>query len=337
MDIFFLPNERCIEWLARLGDEYKIFLPISVNGKVHWQPFDKAKLSLETIALREIRAAEPIKAFLFRPRESVATFPQPLEPAPAPPALLFGVKACDLRGLAAHQKMFLEGEYPDPFYAERLKNTVFVAADCPTPKESCFCNLVGVVPYATENADVSLTVLDEGWLLQPISERGRELIEKPGVTSADESQKARRESLRAEALKSLQRINPKPWNPLLPQMIAERTNDERFWSQAAQECVECFACLLNCPTCFCFLLFDQAKGEAVERTRIWDACYMAMYARVGGGANPRPKFLQRFINRFHCKFMNAKNLHGFYFCSGCGRCFTSCMGKIDIRDILGRL
>lgn len=336
--MYFLPNQKRVNWLARLAGGHNLFIPVKAGNGVHWQRFDNEKFDLDTLALKEIRAAEPIKSFLFSPRERVALFPEPLEePADGKRALLFGVKGCDLRGLAVHQKMFLDGEFADPFYSKRVKETVLIAADCPEPKDSCFCNLVGLKPYAVEGVDLVLSVIDDGWLVEVLSERGAKLIEGENWQPASEKQINRRDAQRQQAEGVLQQRNPKPLNPNLPQVIAERTKDEKFWAEAAKECVECFGCLMTCPTCFCFLLYDQAKGDKVERTKVWDACYMAMYARVGGGANPRATFLKRFINRFHCKFMHGKNQHGFYFCSGCGRCFTACMGKIDIRNILGRL
>jgi len=336
--IYFLPNERRINWITRLAGGHNLFLPVKVNSSVHWVRFDKGNFDINALALKEIRAAEPIKPFLFSPRERVALFPEPLkEPANETPALLFGVKGCDLRGLAIHKIMFQEGEFADPFYSQRLQETILIGADCPEPKDSCFCNLVGLKPYVVDGVDLVVSVIDEGWLVEVLSEKGAKLIAGEDWRPANENQVGKRNAQRQEAEAVLQRRNPKPLNPNLPQAIAEKTNDEKFWAEAAQDCVECFGCLMTCPTCFCFLLYDQAKGDKVERTRVWDACYMAMYARVGGGANPRAKFLKRFINRFHCKFMHGKNQHGFYFCSGCGRCFTACMGKIDIRNIIGRL
>jgi Fe-S oxidoreductase len=84
-------------------------------------------------------------------------------------------------------------------------------------------------------------------------------------------------------------------------------------------------------------LYDQAKEQGLDRTRVWDACYEAAYARVGGGANPRAEFIRRFANRFDCKWKEFKRDHGMYACSGCGRCLKACMGKIDIRNVLGEL
>ncbi|MGQ9678700.1 MAG: 4Fe-4S dicluster domain-containing protein, partial [bacterium] len=330
--------DRCAQWLNRLSGRFDLFIPVKIGSAVHWHRFDQNKFEFSAPALREIRAAEPIKPFFFSPRERVAAFPEPIgEPTAETATLLFGVKSCDLRGLSVHKNVFLDSEFEDPFYKKRLENTIIVAADCPEPKDSCFCNLVGLKPYAVDGADLALTVLDGGWVIEVFSEKGMKLVEGEDWRAAEESQLEKRNRQRDAAEGILQRVNPTPLNPNLPKAIAERTDDEKFWTAAATDCVECFGCLTTCPTCFCFLLYDQAKNSQVERIKVWDVCYLAMYARVGGGANPRAEFVKRFINRFHCKFMHAKNQHGFYFCSGCGRCFTSCMGKIDIRRILGRL
>lgn len=340
LESYFLPNPRCAAWLARLAGGCNLFYPAEIKQGVHWQRLNPAEFNIEDLALRKIRAAEPIKPFLFSPREKVASFPQPVEPEGLEVrTLLFGVKGCDLRGIAVHKKMFLEGEFADPFFAQRLENIILVAADCPTPEKTCFCNLFGGKPFVTEGADLSLTVFDDGWLIEVLSERGAELMkmERNGFEKATTSLFAKREEQRQKAIQILMEQNPKEWNPNLPQAIADKSSDKKFFSEAARDCVECFGCLLTCPTCFCFLLYDQGNAERFERTKVWDFCYIPMYARVGGGANPRARFIERFINRFHCKFMNFKNQNGFYACSGCGRCFTTCMGRIDIRNILGQL
>ena len=331
-------------WLAKLTREFTVFVPVEIEGKVHWHRVGESDLSATADAtgpkwaLERIRAAEPVKAFLFQPRETVASFPEQLD-APQPErTLLLGVKSCDLRSLQVHKKMFLEGEFQDPFYEARLKNTVMVAADCPVPEKSCFCNLVGLKPYPEDKTDVNVAVVETGYLFE-VTDSGRALVDlaRGEFRSAADAEVAERDRRRKAAVKALEQANPKQWNPDLPKAIEQHTTDEKFWELAAKGCVECFGCLTGCPTCFCFLLYDQAKGVGIERTKVWDACYMAMYTRVGGGMNPRGEFLKRFINRFHCKFMHAKNEWGFYGCSGCGRCIVGCMGKIDIRNILGQL
>lgn len=308
---------------------------------MHWQRFappgKPGEAKSPVPALDEIRAAEPVKAFLFSPRETVAGLPEPVEPVEPEKRVLLGLKGCDIAALAAQRKMFLEGEFADPFYKARLDSTVLVAADCPAPADSCFCNLVAGKPFAAAGADVVLSVVDGDWLMEALTERGAELLNVAGVSfvPATDAQLAKRDEQRKRAERKLAENNSKPLPADLPARLNKRETDRAFWAEHAASCVECFGCLMTCPTCYCFLLYDRAKEGGMERTKTWDACYLAAYQRVGGGANPRGEFLKRFSNRLECKFEHFKNANGFFACSGCGRCFKVCMGKIDIRKVLG--
>lgn len=338
----FVPRDRFRDWVRTLLGRQAVFMPNVVEGSVHWHRLGAEELESKEwspdTGLRRIRACEPVKAFFFSPREQVGSFPERLEPGEAEQRILFGVKNCDLLPLRVHEKMFLEGEFKDPFYESRVANTVLVAADCPEPEESCFCNLVGRGPYVTQGADAAASVLDGGYLVEGLTERGEELLGLgSGFAPATEGQMREREASRKTAVAKLGETNPKPWSAQLPERVAARDSDQAFWDRHAATCVECFGCLFACPTCYCFLLYDRAREAGLERSKVWDACYMAAFARVGGGANPRAELRTRFANRFHCKFEHFKNRHGFFACSGCGRCFRVCMGKIDIRNILGEM
>jgi len=110
-----------------------------------------------------------------------------------------------------------------------------------------------------------------------------------------------------------------------------------MWEEEAKACVECGACTLICPTCHCFLLYDQKDEARMARLRVWDSCMFKGYARVAGGANPRPKLWMRLRNRFDKKFDYFPKVADFYACTGCGRCISACPAKIDIRKVLKRL
>lgn len=329
------------EWLLRLLGSFRVYVPAVSQQKTHWallQGDDLKGDKSPTWAFRNIRAAEPVKSFFFSPSERVATFPEKFSPPPFEKQLLLGVKACDLAALRVHDLMFSRGEFADPFYTARRKSTVLVVADCPMPAESCFCNLVGGQPFAETGADLVLSQLDDRFLLEALSPDGEELLASgSGLWQpATESLISRRSEERAAALKKLEQINPVRLRADLPVALNARTSDKQFWRDNSEGCVECFGCLMACPTCYCFLLCDST-GEATDtmvRTRVWDACYLAAYQRVGGGANPRAEFFKRFANRFHCKFEHFRNANGFFACTGCGRCYQTCMGRIDIRKVL---
>ena len=341
---YLLSHANVRQWLSRLLTRYAVFVPLEKEKQVHWHRLEIRDLETQpdalTPALRRIRASEPVKSFMMQPRQRVAGLPDSVEPDDKTPRVLLGLKNCDVVPLRVHDRILANGEFKDPFYLAQRKNTILVVADCPAPEDSCFCNLLGLTPYAGYDADAVLSVSEDTWLLD-VEERAKELVEAASdlfrMAGETDPEITRREEERKAAVAALNRINPKPWNPDLAAVVAARRSDASFWQKHAEKCVECFGCLMGCPTCYCFLLYDQARDQGLDRTRVWDACYLAAYARVGGGANPRVEFVKRFANRFVCKFSDFKNDHGMFSCSGCGRCFKSCMGKIDIRKVLGEL
>jgi hypothetical protein len=220
---------------------------------------------------------------------------------------------------------------------KRRENTILISADCPEPEDCCFCTLVGLKPYGESVCDINMTPVTKGYVCEVFTEAGDRCITEQErlfseCTRADEKE---RDEVRAAALKKLSNVNSDSFKDDLSARVAGAGPDVQH--RARKDCVECHACLHVCPTCYCFLLSDYQKGKEYERVRTWDACYYAAYARVGGGANPRSELDQRFWNRFQCKFNYFKQYEGFYACSGCGRCYRGCSGKIDIREILWNL
>jgi len=346
MAILYLPKEKYNAWLAKLNDTFTVFYPDLIKDKVHYKKlskkyFDDPYYAMDK-ALEKIRPAEALKGFLYRPKEKVGGLENKSSielKTDSSPQIIIGAKNCDLRPLMVHQKMYLENEFGEPFYKSQRERTIIVAVDCPKPETTCFCNLLGLKPYPEKGADIILSVLPSGYVFETITDAGEKLLRDNDhlFQEAGSNDIATRDQIRNSAVKTLESINPKKWREDLAEAI-EKNNDEKFWNEGCKTCVECYGCLMVCPTCFCFLLYDTPTGnEGFLRHKVWDACYYAAYARVGGGGNSRPEFWKRFQNRFHCKFMTFPNDYGFNACSGCGRCFSVCMGKIDIRKILEKL
>uniref|UniRef100_A0A7C4GGM6 Polyphosphate kinase C-terminal domain-containing protein n=1 Tax=candidate division WOR-3 bacterium TaxID=2052148 RepID=A0A7C4GGM6_UNCW3 len=216
------------QWLARLVDSRAVFFPALVEGKVHWWRLQPAALKTAgvepTPAFREVRAAEPVKSFFFAPAEKVATFPEKFEPGAAERRVLLGVKGCDLTALRVHDRMFLSGEFADPFYRQRRENTVVIAADCPAPIDSCFCNLVGGKPFAEEGADLTLALIDGMFLLEVLSDAGEELLQVGSdlFQPATEGLVQKRNEEREGAVRRLAEVNPKALRDDLPKALAAR-------------------------------------------------------------------------------------------------------------------
>lgn len=327
------------QWL----NSYKIFVPEIFDGQKvpNIAILNKEKLERFSLSVFEnIRVREPLKAIFSLPKEKVASFGNGEDLEEREKVLLVGAKVCDLRPLAVLKKMYLKEDFVFEEFKERLENTLIISADCPYPQDTCFCNLVGLKPYCEKDIDgvlpdLNLSFVDNKILVEVFTERGEELLkDKIGVRKeeADKEILERRREIRDNAYFTLKKINEKELKEDIKKKVLEGEKD--FWEQNLESCVECFGCLYVCPTCFCFLLSDYKVEEHYERIKVWDTCYHPMYARVAGGLNPRAEFYKRGRNRFHCKFSNFYSDYNFYACSGCGRCFSVCMGKIDIRKIL---
>ncbi|HEC77770.1 MAG TPA: hypothetical protein ENI34_01335 [candidate division WOR-3 bacterium] len=334
MKLYLLPSDKILDFVAKLSEDGLVFYPVSEDDKTHLVKFDKDK-EFEP-DFEKVRTAENIKHFLFPSRAVVAKFPKDTA-VKAKKQYLFGIKNCDLRGVDIYDRVFLNAEPVDPLYKKKRENTILISADCPEPEDCCFCNLVGLNPYAEAVCDLNFTKIDSGLLFEAFTKKGEKIIDDNSAlfkeaTKEDEKERSR---IRKNAVKKLNKINEKPFK----EDLAERLEkvDEKFKHEIREDCVECFACLHACPTCYCFLLSDYKKGKEFERVRTWDVCYYAAYARVGGGANPRSSLDERFWNRFLCKFDYFKAYEGIYSCSGCGRCYRGCSAKIDIREILWKL
>ncbi len=324
-----IPN--FVDELARHGS---VYYPRTEDGKAHFV-VHREDAGVEP-DFTGIRTAENMKHFFFHSRDVVARFPNDKSSAP-PKQYLVGVKNCDMRGIDVYDRVCLKWEPIDPLYRARRENTVIISADCPEPQDCCFCNLVGLTPYAEAVSDVNITRLERCYLFEALSQKGETIIEqtKDLFTEAGKEHLKERDNIRKNAMKIVQKYNARALADDLPARVGRA--DKKTKHASRQDCVECFACLHACPTCYCFLLSDYQKSRETERVRTWDACYYAAYARVGGGANPRSEIDDRFWNRFLCKFDYFKQYEDIYACSGCGRCWRGCSGKIDIREILWNL
>ena len=106
------------------------------------------------------------------------------------------------------------------------------------------------------------------------------------------------------------------------------------WSEKSHECIGCGACTNICPTCYCLILNDESTEQEFVKVRSYDSCQLHGYARVAGGASPRPKMTERFRNRYLCKFCYMQSNFQSIGCTGCGRCIDACPAGIDFREVV---
>ena len=290
------------------------------------------------------RSVESFKSIFFKITEKTSKYFGADEPTHRKKYSLVGIRGCDFEALEVTDRVFLEGEFKDPFYADsRLNDVLLIGADCTDCGKTCFCTMVKGLPYPVKLYDINLSPIKGGYLVDAGSEKGLALIkENPDLfVDARSPQREEKDRNRRDTVNLVDDANSKFFlrHEISDSHKANISN--KVWKKLTKDCVECSACNFICPTCTCFLLLDQAKAEAKakenERYKVWDACLKSGYQKVAGGANPRGSLYQRLQNRYHCKFDYSFDRLGRYTCVGCGRCIDACAGNIDMRKIFYEL
>ena len=339
---FFIKNENLINLITKLNTIYNVYLPKLKEKKLHFTKLEDKFSNKNLLSISLHRTFEPIKAFFFKAREIVAEdFNDDILKAEGKPYCIVGVKACDLKGFLVQDHVFLNNDYKDLTYTYNRENNLIISTDCTEILDTCFCLSMDQKPYPEKDFDINLSPIEGGYIVEIGSVKGKNIInnysslfESSGSEQITEQEKNRK-SIIKKVEKNIEKYEI-PHQSNFPGII-EKNYEANIWKDEASTCVECGACNTICPTCHCFLLYDQKNEQKMARLRIWDSCLIKDFALIAAGANPRPFLWMRLRNRFEKKFDYFPKIADFYACTGCGRCISACPGKIDIRRILKRL
>jgi ferredoxin len=199
------------------------------------------------------------------------------------------------------------------------------------PYASCFCTSVDGSPTSTQGADILLTDLGESYLVEFVTPKGESLAAYFGeATAADVGAEAKKKEI---AEKSAAAIQSKiPGRAIKP--ILDVSFEHPFWDTIYGKCLACGTCTYMCPTCHCFDISDEIKGDDGVRIRNWDSCMFSLFTKETSGHNPRTSQKQRWRQRLMHKFKYYVDNFDAIACVGCGRCVMSCPVNIDIRKIV---
>ncbi len=318
---------------SRLARENRVFVPYEYKERFAFGEFDPAKET--NIQLGGIRQTQPFKSFINPAQEKILDD----DDRDLRPVIAAGVKQCDLSSLILQDYVFLKGDYEDPFYAFHRNNTLIISSDCTSAKETCFCIAMSGKPYPAKNFDINLSLLDDFFLVEIGTDKGNAIIDgyKTFFKNARTSDINMRDKIRNDVSEQINVFIKKRGTPGPDEIkgtVKKQYNNIAMWQDFASTCVECGACNLACPTCHCFLLFDEKSRMKIARGRVWDACLYKTFAGVAGGANPRKHLYERLRNRFDKKFAFFPEVLDYTACTGCGRCIDACPGNIDLREVL---
>jgi ferredoxin len=324
--------ERCQN--QGLGPYRKVYCPVWPVNRDSPNAILAPLQGKDRLALDGHRATDPAKLLLYGVRERVAPFD-----AEPPPALLAGVKACDIKALEILDRALINDDFVDPAYRSWRERTTVLSFDCTDTAPSCHCTIAGGKPYADTGFDANAARFGDHHFLSAGTAKGKlllDLIRKHvRVDSTRERIPAAVEARRVEMTARVEAQSAAFERPGDYERL--KASPAEAWKEESRECVGCGACTHICPTCYCLILNDESQAANFVKVRSYDSCQWHGYARVASGASPRPRMDERFRHRYLCKLVFMKKEFGSLGCTGCGRCTEACPGGIDFRSAVRRL
>ena len=319
----------------KIKEQRELYLPIRAAEQVNYGVYtEEAEVALET--LKTVKS--PKDAF-FPQSETLYTCvkedkkwnitPEELQ---SQEFVVFGIKACDVKGIEVLDRVFLS-EPVDTFYKARRDHGILVALACNEPEESCFCKAFGI-DCTDPKADVATWLVGDYLYWNPLTDKGNALTEavKELLEDSDDKEvKAQQEATKkiVEKLPYMS-ISLDGWNG---DVLTEKF-ESPLWEELYKPCLACGTCTFVCPTCQCYDIKDYNTGNGVQRYRCWDSCMYSDFTMMAHGNN-RNSQMQRFRQRFMHKLVYfPANNDGMYSCVGCGRCVDKCPSALNIVKVI---
>lgn len=333
--MYKIAKENLPALFQKIAEDKALYLPVNNGGQVNFAAWtEDAQVDLDT--LKSVKS--PKDAFFpqsenlytcYRDGKKIKIEPEELQHQNF---VVFGMKACDVKGVEVLDKVFLS-EPVDTFYAARRAHGTIVALACHEPEETCFCKVFGI-DCAEPVADVAAWMVEGELYWKALTEKGEALTSAVAslLTDADEAKvEAEKTAIRAIVEKlPYSGLSLEGWNG---DALTEKFNSP-VWEDLYQPCLACGTCTFVCPTCQCYDIKDYDTGHGIQRYRCWDSCMYSDFTMMAHGNN-RTSQLQRFRQRFMHKLVYfPANNDGMYSCVGCGRCVEKCPASLNIVKVI---
>ena len=329
MEKQYISNASLKDWLSKImNDGSHIYAPIPKGDKTD---FKRIK-SIDEISMNHIQTIQSTKAIAFPRSEKLFSFSEEngniiLEDYDAesiPTTVVFGLHPCDAVGFKPLSSIFNWNTKDLPFN-ERMKRTTLISVSCSSCDEYCFCTSVNGNPGNTDGSDILLTKINDGYLVEIITEKGESLIEKRYELFGNAPDVKKEEYLA---------YVPPHFNLNELQRKISVMFESEIWEKQSERCLGCGACAFVCPTCACFDIQEDAKRSSGNRLRCWDSCGFSLFTVHTSGHNPRETQRQRWRQRLLHKFSYMPERLSVTGCTGCGRCSRACPVDMNLCEHL---
>ena len=334
--MYKINKENLSALFSLIADANELYVPCNINGSVNFAAWDEdAQVDLDT--LKTVKSPKdaffPQSETLYsckRDGKKLNITPEELQNKDF---VVFGMKACDVRGLAVLDKVFLVDPV-DSYYKARREHGIIVSLACSQPEEACFCNVFGI-DAANPEGDVQIYMIGDELYWNAISEKGEKLTGQVASLLSD-ADTAKVEEEKASIKAIVERL---PYSKLSldgwgeEAVLLDKFNSP-IWEELYKPCLACGTCTFVCPTCQCYDIKDYNTGGGVQRYRCWDSCMYSDFTMMAHGNN-RTSQMQRYRQRFMHKLVYyPQNNDGMFSCVGCGRCVDKCPTGLNIVKVI---
>ena len=335
--MYKIAKENLSALFRLIAETYELYLPVKTAGQTNFAAWSEdAEVDLDT--LKTVKSAKdaffPQSEGLYTVKKEGKKMSIEPESLKEQDFVVFGMKACDVKGLEVLDNVFLSDPI-DTFYAARRDHGTIVALACHEPEETCFCKVFGV-DAASPASDVAAWAVGEDLCWKPLTEKGEALTETvKELLTEDGAGEAAVEAEKEEIHKIVEKLpymnlSLEGWNG---DALSEKF-DSPVWEELYKPCLACGTCTFVCPTCQCYDIKDYTAGSSVSRYRCWDSCMYSDFTMMAHGNN-RTSQMQRFRQRFMHKLVYyPANNDGMYSCVGCGRCVEKCPQALNIVKVV---
>ncbi|MFX1357766.1 MAG: 4Fe-4S dicluster domain-containing protein [Promethearchaeota archaeon] len=323
-----------------LAEEYNFYAPIREKGNIVF----KKVLNPDEIVLDFFNSKVPPKEILFPKTEVLFEYKtdgkdvtEIIERTDLDEKnIIFGIRPCDAHSFVLLESFFAFGEFQDEIFLKKRKNSILIGIGCNSPRSTCFCTSIEGHPFMKDDMDIFLVDLNDKYLVEAISEKGKELMRRlKWLADAKKQDVKKAEDLAKQAEESIvTKLDLKDIDKIL-----DPNFEHPIWEEISEICIGCGTCSFLCPTCTCFDVIDEDDhyNNKGRRIRIWDTCQFCLYTLHTSGHNPRDNCIERCRNRILHKFCYYPENYDILGCVGCGRCIQLCPVNNDLRVIIERI
>ncbi|MHA2287454.1 MAG: 4Fe-4S dicluster domain-containing protein, partial [Promethearchaeota archaeon] len=231
-----------------LKKEFKFYAPTKVKGNIAFEQIS----DVSEIELDYLNSKVPPKDVLFPQKETIFEYRyegkdviieerKDLEDK----ILIFGVRPCDAYSFKLLEDFFGFGEFQDELFLKKRENTTIIGLGCNSPRQSCFCSSVGGHPFQKESTDVFLSDLGDNYLVEAISEKGKNIIKK--LSWLGNAKKNDVEKSKELAKQSEDSLTTK-FNFDLVTKVLDENFEHPVGQEISESCSGCSSCTFLCPT-----------------------------------------------------------------------------------------